>query len=69
MKTVIVISILLFSQPLWAHHTQEHTMLLQDAEQVIADTQQGSDSSASLYLWLGIAAVLGLGVIKLFNKK
>jgi len=60
---------LLISQPVAAHHTKEHTMLMQDSAQVIAQTKQGVDNSASVFLWLGIAAVLGLGVIKLFNKK
>jgi len=59
----------LISQPAVAHHTKEHTMLTQDTEQVIAETKQGTDNSGAVFLWLGIAAVLGLGAIKLFRKK
>ena len=68
MKKILFI-LLLISQPAIAHHTKEHTMLTQDTEQVIAETKQGADNSGSKFLWLGIAAVLGLGVIKLFKKK
>ncbi len=68
MKTILFL-LLLISQPATAHHSKEHTMLMQDTKQVITEIQQGVDNSASVYLWLGIAAVLGLGVIKLFSKK
>jgi len=61
--------LLLISQPAVAHHTKEHTMLTQDTEQVIAETKQGADNDTTIFLWLGIAAVLGLGMIKLFRKK
>ncbi len=59
----------LISQPAVAHHTKEHTILMQDSAQVIAETKQGTDNSGAVFLWLGIAAVLGLGAIKLFRKK
>ncbi len=68
MKKIFFV-LLLISMPAAAHHTKEHTMLTQDTEQVIAETKQGADNSGSTFLWLGIAAVLGLGVIKLFKKK
>jgi len=73
MKKLIMIACLSFSYtvsyPAWAHHTKEHTMLMQDAEQVIAETQQGATGFSSSFVWLGVAAVLGLGLMKLFSKK
>ncbi len=68
MKKIIFIS-LLMSQSVWAHHTSEHTMLTQDAEQVIAETQAGSNDSGTSLLWLIPGVLLGLGIIRLFNKK
>ncbi len=68
MKKILFI-LLLISMPAAAHHTKEHTMLTQDTKQVIAETKQGADNAGSKFLWLGIAAILGLGVIKLFKKK
>ena len=61
--------LLLMSQSAVAHHTKEHTMLLQNSEQVIAETRQGTDNSGAVFLWPGIAAILGFGAIKLFRKK
>ncbi len=61
--------ILLISQPVAAHHTKEHTMLMQDSAQVIAETKQGADNFSSTFLWLAIAAILGFGIIKLLSKK
>jgi hypothetical protein len=73
MKKLIAIAWLSFSYmasyPAWAHHSKEHTMLMQDAEQVIAETQQGATGASSLLIWLGLAVALGLGIMKLFNKK
>ncbi len=64
-----MITLLLLSYPSWAHHSKEHTMLMQNPEQVIAETQQGSNDSSTLFLWLGVGVLLGFGAIKLFNKK
>ncbi len=73
MKKLIMIACLSLSYtasyPAWAHHTKEHTMLMQDAEQVIAETQQGTTGSISSFVWLGVAVLLGIGFIKLFTKK
>ncbi len=69
MKRLIMITLLLSNYPAWAHHSKEHTMLMQNPEQVIAETRQGANNSGSLFIWLGVGALLGLGAIKLFNKK
>jgi len=69
MIVCLLLSNLLFSYQAWAHHSKEHTMLMQDAEQVIAETQQGATGSSSSFIWLGVAVILGLGLMKLFIKK
>jgi len=68
MKKILFI-LWLVSQPAVAHHTKEHTILIQDSAQVIAETKQGADNSGAVFLWLGIAVMFGLGAIRLFRKK
>lgn len=68
MKTLIPVLLLLACAQAYAHHTREHTMLLQDAEQVITETRQSEKPGAS-FLWLGLGVLLGIGAIRLLNKK
>lgn len=68
MKKIFFI-LLLISQPAVAHHTKQHTMLLQNSARVITETRHGTDNSSALSLWSGTAAMLAIGVIKLFRKK
>ncbi len=69
MKALIMITLLLLCYPVWAHHSKEHTMLMQNPEQIIAETQQGADDSGLSILWLGVGFVFALGALKLINKK
>lgn len=67
MKNIIMI-FCFFSNSVFAHHTNEHTMLMQDSEQVIAETLQGSNPG-SWILWLAVIILFALGLFKLIYKK
>ncbi len=64
-----MIALLLFNNPAWAHHNKEHTMLMQNPEQVIAETKRSTDDSEFLIIWLAVGFVFALGALKLIRKK
>ncbi len=63
MKKLIAI-LSLQSLPVWSHHTRDHMMLTEDAEQVISATQQGVDGGGLWLLWAGVFLFLLLGFIR-----
>ncbi len=63
MKKLIII-LLFQSLPAWAHHTKEHTMLMENPEQVIAATQQGAEGGWFWLLWVGVFLFLLLGFVR-----
>lgn len=69
MKKIITIIFLFLSAPVFAHHTKEHTMLMETPEQVIAATMQGESNPGIWLLWLVVIIVFGLGLFKLIYKK
>ncbi len=63
MKKLIVI-LSLQSLPVWAHHTRDHMMLAEDAEQVISTTRQGAEGGGLWLLWAGVVLFLMLGFVR-----
>ncbi|MDH3342662.1 MAG: hypothetical protein OEM07_02965, partial [Gammaproteobacteria bacterium] len=60
---------LFFSNSALAHHTKEHTMLMESPEQVIASTLHGEANPWAWVLWLAIVVGFSLGLFKLIYKK
>ena len=69
MKKLIMFIFLLFNFQAWAHHTKDHTMLMENTDQVINMTKQGADDPWLLIVWSCIVILFTLGVVKLINKK
>jgi len=69
MSRFVVLLWLLFSQAAWAHHTRDHMMLTEDAEQVIAATREGSHSGWALLIWVGVIIILLLGFVRWWNSR
>lgn len=69
MKKLIMIVFLVLSYPTWAHHSKEHTMLMESPEQVIADTQQGAYDPGFTIIWLVVVIFFVLGALRLIRKK
>ncbi|VAX11692.1 hypothetical protein MNBD_GAMMA25-2125 [hydrothermal vent metagenome] len=63
MKKLIAIT-LFISSSVWAHHSRDHMMLAEDAEQVIFATQQGAKGGGLWLLWVGVFLFLLLGIIR-----
>jgi len=64
MRSMIIVLSGLVSFPAWTHHTREHTMLMENPEQVIAATQQGAEGGGLWLLWGGVFFVLLLGLFR-----
>jgi len=47
-----------------AHHTKDHRMLAEDGAEVIAATRAGADGDWAWLLWLMLAALLALGLVR-----
>lgn len=69
MKKLIMFIFLLLNYPAWAHHTKDHTMLMENSDQVIDMTRQGVDNPWLLIAWACIVILFALGVVRLINKK
>jgi LPXTG-motif cell wall-anchored protein len=70
MNRFTVLFWLLLSQATRAHHTKDHMMLAEDAEQVIAATREGGDSGWVWLIWAGVAVILLLGFVRWwYNRK
>ncbi len=69
MKKIIVLFGLLFQPAAWAHHTRDHMMLSQDAEQVIAATRAGTNGDLLWLLWVGVLLLLFLGVVRWWRER
>lgn len=69
MKKLAVISGLLFSHGLQAHHTKDHMMLAEDAAQVVAATREGSGGSSGWILWTVLAIALLLGFVRWWQRR
>jgi hypothetical protein len=69
MKKLIMFIFLLLNYPAWAHHTKDHTMLMENSDQVINMTQQGANNPWLLIAWACIVILFALGVVRLINKK
>jgi LPXTG-motif cell wall-anchored protein len=63
------LSWLLLSQPTWAHHTKDHLMLAEDAEQVIAATREGGGSDWVWLIWAGVTVILLLGFVRWWRNR
>ncbi len=55
---------LLLSQSAWAHHTKDHMMLMEDAEQVIAAIHEGGGGDWVWLVWSGVTGLLLLGFVR-----
>ena len=60
---------LLLTRPAWAHHTKDHMMLAEDAEQVIAATREGSGGDWVWLVWIGVTGILLLGFVRWWNNR
>ncbi len=69
MKTVMVLLGLLFSRYADAHHTRDHMMLAEDAGQVIAATREGGAGPLGWVLWVVLAVVLLLGLVRWWQRR
>lgn len=69
MKKLIMLISLLLNFPVWAHHTKDHTMLMENSDRVINMTQQGADDPWLWIVWAGVVILFVLGVFRLINKK
>jgi hypothetical protein len=69
MNRFTVLSWLLLSQATWAHHTKDHMMLSEEAEQVIAATREGSYSDWVWLIWAGVAVILLLGFVRWWHNR
>jgi len=69
MKKFTVLLWLLLSQTALAHHTKEHLMLTEDAEQVIAATREGGHSDWMWLIWTGVAIILLLGFVRWWSGR
>ena len=68
MKKSMMFFLLLFNYPAWAHHTKDHTMLMENSDQVISMTQQGANNSWFWIAWAVVIIVLCLGIVRVINK-
>ncbi len=69
MKRFAVLFWLLLIQTAWAHHTKDHMMLAEDAEQVIAATREGVDSDWVWLIWAGVTILLLLGFVRWWRNR
>ncbi|MEN8108147.1 MAG: hypothetical protein ABFS22_09090 [Pseudomonadota bacterium] len=69
MNRFTVLLWLLLSKISWAHHTRDHLMLAEDAEQVIAATREGSHSGWIWLIWAGVTIILLLGFVRWWNNR
>ncbi len=66
-KSITLLS--LPSLPAWAHHTRDHTMLMENPEQVIAATRQGAEGGGLWLLWVGVFLFLVLGFVRWWKNR
>jgi hypothetical protein len=59
MNRLVALFWMLICQAAWAHHTKDHLMLTEDAEQVIAATREGN-ATGWLWLLVGLLLIVGL---------
>jgi len=64
MKIAIYFFCLLFSSTIQAHHSKDHMMLLEDTEQVISTTRQGTEGGLFWLLWAVAIILLVLGFVR-----
>jgi hypothetical protein len=64
MRAILVIILLALNLPAMAHHTKDHTMLLENADDVIAGTRQGVEGGGLWLLWVAVLLFLFLGFVR-----
>ena len=64
MKTIAMFALCLCCLSAQAHHTKDHTMLMENPEQVIAATRAGAGGGGLWLLWAGVFLVLLLGFVR-----
>jgi len=64
LKFLITIFFTLLPSVIQAHHSKDHMMLLEDTEQVIQSTQQGTEGGLFWLLWSGVFILLLLGFVR-----
>jgi hypothetical protein len=69
MKKIVFISSFLFASNVFAHHSKEHMMLLENADQVIQNTQQGNGGGLFWLLYTGVFILLLLGFIRWWKNR
>lgn len=69
MKYAAFIFFMLISLNAYAHHSRDHMMLLEDAEQVITSTQQGNEGGIYIILWTFVIILLFLGFIRWWKNR
>ncbi len=60
---------LLYPFSTYAHHSKDHLMLLENAEDIILNTQQGSQSGLFWVLWAGVFILVLLGFVRWWKKR
>ncbi len=60
---------LLYPSASYAHHSKEHMMLLENADQVIQNTQQGNGGGLFWLLYTGVFILLLLGFIRWWKNR
>jgi hypothetical protein len=69
MKILLAVYGLIFSSLIQAHHRKDHMMLLENTEQVVSSTQQGSAGGLYWLLWVGAFILLLLGFVRWWKAR
>jgi hypothetical protein len=68
MKGLAALFWLAWIQATWAHHTKDHMMLSEEAQQVIAATREGGHSGWMWLAWAAVTGILLLGLVRWWYK-
>lgn len=69
MKIILFIFSILFTSNIFAHHSKDHMMLLESADQVIKNTQQGNGGGLFWLFYTGIFILLLLGFVRWWKNR
>ena len=69
MKISLFILSILFTSNIFAHHSKDHMMLLENTDQVIRNTQQGNGGGLFWLLYTGVFILLLLGFIRWWKNR